>query len=264
MPGSKSLAEVRSQEVKINDLFRFIEDSIVLCYNKESLLFKRRNDPLIKENENNTEYQHQEILYDRNVGMDRIFPLETVEIQAYNREHDRELEYANIHVGPFADELARSMNALAVTFANDIFFRGNMFGTSGEEGQRLLAHELTHAAQYEDGKINDHASKDELEMEAAREEAVTVDEPDQKLALHYRGNEYQVSASHKKQIINDVADDFVGYLQSKSYETEKDLQFLCHIEEFFKNPEFHMHGFENLDKDLFLDICGEIRRQLQI
>lgn len=262
MPGSKSLSEIRGREAKFNDLFRFIEDSIVLCHNKNRLLFKRRSDPLIKKNENNAEYQHQEVSYDRNAETDRIFPLETVEIQTYNREHDRELEHAHIHVGPFADELARSMNALAVTFGCDIFFRGDTFNTSREEGRGLLAHELTHAAQYEGGEISEHTPREELETEAVSEEAVALVEPDPKLTIHYMGNEYRLSALRRKQIINYVADGFIKDLHSHEYTSKEDLQFLLRLEEFFKFPEFHMHGFKNIDRDLFLDICDNIRRQL--
>ena len=52
-----------------------------------------------------------------------------------------------LHVGPGAEEITRRFNAEAVTVKDHIFFAPGRFNPQSEEGQRLLAHELTHVMQ---------------------------------------------------------------------------------------------------------------------
>ena len=51
------------------------------------------------------------------------------------------------HTGPRAEEAARSVNARAFTIGRDVFFGAGQFAPETKEGQRLLAHELTHVVQ---------------------------------------------------------------------------------------------------------------------
>jgi hypothetical protein len=119
-----------------------------------------------KKNEEYTEYQQIENFVIRAVDNDRVFPLETVELQHYRNEHDAEIGNVTIHTGPYADEYARSMNALAITVATDIYFRNNAYNPNTEEGKKTLTHELTHVAQYTEGRTSRDNSIEELEMEA--------------------------------------------------------------------------------------------------
>jgi hypothetical protein len=59
--------------------------------------------------------------------------------------HD--LSAVRIHTGGGADSLARSLQAVAFTSGSDIYFRNSAYDPHGEQGQRLLAHELTHVVQ---------------------------------------------------------------------------------------------------------------------
>ena len=52
-----------------------------------------------------------------------------------------------IHTGPGAAEITRRFNAEAVTVKDHIFFAPGKFNPSDFEGQKLLAHELTHVMQ---------------------------------------------------------------------------------------------------------------------
>jgi hypothetical protein len=56
-----------------------------------------------------------------------------------------------IHTGGRADEAARAVNAQAFTVGQDIFFAANRYDPRSREGQRLLAHELTHTVQQAGG-----------------------------------------------------------------------------------------------------------------
>jgi hypothetical protein len=52
-----------------------------------------------------------------------------------------------VHTDARANESARSLNALAYTVGRDIVFGANRYAPDSREGQKLLAHELTHVVQ---------------------------------------------------------------------------------------------------------------------
>jgi hypothetical protein len=56
-----------------------------------------------------------------------------------------------IHTGPDADASAREMNALAYTSGHHIVFKQGMFNPETEDGKWLLAHELQHVVQQQQG-----------------------------------------------------------------------------------------------------------------
>jgi len=56
-------------------------------------------------------------------------------------------EQARVHTDSRAAELARSVNALAFTFGNQIVFGKGQYSPDNQTGKKLLAHELTHVIQ---------------------------------------------------------------------------------------------------------------------
>jgi hypothetical protein len=52
-----------------------------------------------------------------------------------------------VHTGPGAAEVTRRFNAEAVTVKDHVFFAPGRFSPGSVEGQRLIAHELTHVLQ---------------------------------------------------------------------------------------------------------------------
>ena len=56
-----------------------------------------------------------------------------------------------IHDDGAADDAAKSIDALAFTRGNDIYFRAGAYDPFGSAGKRLLAHELSHVAQQRAG-----------------------------------------------------------------------------------------------------------------
>ena len=145
---------------------------------KRSLIFDSyvaRNDPglflktfpfMRKQANEFMEYQRAITMVRRDPFKDRVFPLDTVEIQRFRTANNADIENATIHTGPAADEFVRSLNALAVTVAGDIYFRNGAYRPETEEGRMLLAHELTHIRQHDENRINKQTSEQELEDEA--------------------------------------------------------------------------------------------------
>ena len=74
-----------------------------------------------------------------------------------NDQQDSKVDLGNVrlHTDSRGAESARSLNALAYTFGNDIVFGAGQFAPATDEGRKLLAHELTHVAQqsHSSGKI---------------------------------------------------------------------------------------------------------------
>jgi hypothetical protein len=56
-----------------------------------------------------------------------------------------------VHTGGHAADAARAVNARAFTVGQDIFFGADRYDPHSPEGQRLLAHELTHSVQQSGG-----------------------------------------------------------------------------------------------------------------
>ncbi len=62
-----------------------------------------------------------------------------------------DLSAVRVHTDGQADQLARSVQAVAFTHGSDIFFTAGAFNPDESGGQRLLAHELSHVADVADG-----------------------------------------------------------------------------------------------------------------
>lgn len=58
-----------------------------------------------------------------------------------------------IHTGNIAAKSAQSINALAYTSGSDIVFNNDQYSPETESGKKLLAHELTHVVQQNNGRI---------------------------------------------------------------------------------------------------------------
>ncbi len=175
------------------------------------------------------EYTEAQRTVIRNPLHDRIFPMETVEITQYNREHESKIGTAIIHTGSYADEYARSMNALAITIANNIYFRSNAYKPESEEGRAIIAHELTHVAQHEEKRITAAASKEELEREAEEAEAKERYTSDPIVTVKAGRKMYKLRQSQIKVVAQKVAEKVTQWVKEQKNEmSEQDyLIFLC-------------------------------------
>jgi Domain of unknown function (DUF4157) len=74
-------------------------------------------------------------------------PLDAAARAFFEPRFSHSFEQVRIHTDPAAAASAREVNALAYTRGQDIVFASGQFAPTGERGQRLLAHELTHVVQ---------------------------------------------------------------------------------------------------------------------
>jgi hypothetical protein len=65
-----------------------------------------------------------------------------------------DLSGVRVHTDGEADSMARSVDAVAFTTGNDIFFRSGTYNPESTDGMRLLAHEATHTVQQAQGPVS--------------------------------------------------------------------------------------------------------------
>lgn len=78
-------------------------------------------------------------------------PLAAKTLAEMNHQFGMDFSAVRIHTDSAAVALCRELNALAFTHGQDIFFNEGKFNPESDEGRRLLAHELTHVAQQQEG-----------------------------------------------------------------------------------------------------------------
>ncbi len=71
-----------------------------------------------------------------------------------------DLSSVQIHTDGEADRLSRSVNALAFTMGQDIFFSAGSYDPRSSEGQQLIAHEVVHTLQQASGAVAGAATAD--------------------------------------------------------------------------------------------------------
>jgi hypothetical protein len=81
-----------------------------------------------------------------------------------------------IHTGGRAAEAARAVNAHAFTVGQEIVFAANRYDPRSREGQRLLAHELTHTIQ-QSGRSEPLLQRDPIPESAAKPEPAPTPAP---------------------------------------------------------------------------------------
>jgi hypothetical protein len=187
---------------------------------------------LFKNDEAYTNYQSQESALRRNNDTDRVFPLDAVELQHFKNETDMDTGGVLIHTGPYANEYARSFNALALVFANEIYFRNNAFTTYTEEGRKTIAHELTHVAQHKEGRI-ENSTRNELEEEAESNEALAGYNDNEYIIFRISSMLCRIKKEEIKTFISKVADEFERKLSMKKYELA-DEEYLTLLHEYSK------------------------------
>ena len=78
-------------------------------------------------------------------------PLPALERRFFAPRFGRSFDDVRIHSDSAADQAARSINARAFTLGSDIFFARGEYGPGSGGARRLLAHELTHTVQQDQG-----------------------------------------------------------------------------------------------------------------
>jgi hypothetical protein len=247
------------EEKTIGNMVTFIEDAVSVTYEKKDP-FERRRYGYFRKDDNITDYQNADTIFNRFSQNDRVFPLETVEIQGFNQKHDTHIQHASIHTGYFADELTRSLHVAALTLATDIFFRSNNYNTSTSEGRQTLAHELIHVSQYEEKDVMDLKDREKLEAEAESAEKKEAFEVDPLIRVKFNGKTITIRKSDKKKIIDDTVDGLLRDVEDQKYflREEEYLKFLCTLEEYSRSSVFTV-----VKKSGEYDMAEEIERKFK-
>lgn len=179
-------------------------------------------------------YQRSKSVFNRSADNDRVFPFETISLHKFSSEHQSNLDTAIIHTGPYADELAMRMNALAVVFGEDIFFRNGAYKPESEEGRKILTHELTHVAQHSEKRTAKNIDREELEREAELAETQAVYDPDPYEPYIVGDKVFSLRKSQIATVIKLTADDIEEWLSREKYSRteEKYLKLLCAYDEW--------------------------------
>jgi len=210
-----SLQEVCGQNKTLREIIDLCKIAISMKEKNPSLLQPVAS--LKKQVTDFIEYQYMRPGISRDISQDRVFPLDTVTIREFATDHEKNLENATIHTGPAADEFVRSLNALAVTIAGDIYFRNGAYRPETEEGRMLLAHELTHVSQFEGKRITTAESTAELEQEATNAEAAAVYDDDPVLSFPVGTETVRVRTSQLPKLTHLVANDIEEWITSKKH-----------------------------------------------
>ena len=167
---------------------------------------------------------------------DRSFPLETISGLGFRQRHNLDAGEVTLHTGPFADELARVFGALAVTFAADIYFRKGAWNPASEEGRQLLAHELTHAAQYAEKRTLPDSRREELENEALRAEDEAAHDDEPFVSLSAGGEIFRIGNSRLLSAARRIAADIKTWLreQKDTLDEEDYLALVCSLKKWLK------------------------------
>ena len=146
------------------------------CVNlMEAIKYTSRFEEHKRDLEFKEERKDADVMVARKYLYDRKYKLDSVILNEFSREHGKEVDTAIVHLGMYADEYTRSLNALAITIGMDIFFRNGAYRPETEEGRKILAHELTHVAQNKKREEYRGASREELEGEAEAAEKTAED-----------------------------------------------------------------------------------------
>jgi hypothetical protein len=210
---------------------------------KSGILYSNRH--LNKPENTFMDYQIPKRRIERPVHLDRVFPLETVEIKGFGQKYDYDIQNAVIHTGSYADELAASYNAMAVTIATNMFFRDNAYNPATEEGRALLSHELTHVAQHEEGRIDSAVSEKKLEAEAEYVEKQELYNPDPLVTVKICGKLYTFRKSQMEELAAKVADNVEQWIQTQKalLSEEKYLKLLCNYLDWLERGKY---GYKNI------------------
>ncbi|MFL5925976.1 MAG: DUF4157 domain-containing protein, partial [Gaiellaceae bacterium] len=96
---------------------------------------------------------------------------------------DHDFSDVRIHDDSTAHDLSQSISAEAFTTGSDVFFQSGKYDTSSGEGQKLLAHELTHVVQQRASSptsemtVSDPGDASELEAAAVADRVSSASAP---------------------------------------------------------------------------------------
>jgi len=115
-------------------------------------------------------------------------PLDGAALAKMESGFGHDFSQVRVHTDTRADESAQAVQARAYTMGNDIVFREGEYQPHSTDGQRLLAHELTHVVQQggaSEGlqaklEVSQPGDPAEVEAESVADEVMTAPDPEVK------------------------------------------------------------------------------------
>lgn len=98
-------------------------------------------------------------------------PLDPATSALMERRFDHDFGQVRVHTDGKAAESAHALNALAYTLGQDVVFGAGQYAPGTTEGDRLLAHELTHVVQ-QTGMIQRQPASEQQQQPASEEQLV--------------------------------------------------------------------------------------------
>lgn len=78
-----------------------------------------------------------------------------------------------VHTNAEADEQARSLQSLAFTTGNDLFFKNGSYSPDTRNGQEVIAHELTHVLQQGGGRLGNSTGESSAHLNSGAKTPVS-------------------------------------------------------------------------------------------
>ena len=133
-------AKIQNSSLKnILELFDYILQTYNLSKNSIDLMGEIKYTSAFEEYKRDLEFKEErkdaDVIIARKYLNDRKYKLDTVTLNEFSREHNKEIDTAIVHLGMYANEYTRSLNALAITIGNDIYFRNGAYKPETEEGR---------------------------------------------------------------------------------------------------------------------------------
>ncbi len=125
-----------------------------------------------------------------------------------------DLSGVRLHTDSRSDQLSRSVNAVAFTTGQDIFFRQGAYNPASSEGIKLLAHEATHTIQQSRGTVSGTPLTD----------GVSVSDPNDSFEQEAESSAAKVVAGHAAPGISSVAQGVVQRKAENSSNSELVIQ----------------------------------------
>ena len=140
-------------------------------------------------------------------------PLEPALRQDMEQRFSHDFSRVRVHSGGAAEQSAREVHANAYTVGHNIVFGAGRFAPDTHEGQRLIAHELTHAVQQ-----RSHASTSSLQRKVILKGAEMM----KKAREVFIKSKKWTNTKHAKAIIDDIADaaDVFDFADENELESE--------------------------------------------
>lgn len=120
----------------------------------------------------------------------------------------QDLGDVRVHTDSQSDNLNKQLGAKAFTTGNDIFFRSGAYDPGTSDGQRLIAHELTHVVQQGasppavQGKMTVNDPNDQYEAEADTVADVVMSQPDDAAQRQPLEEEEEMMQAHRDDSIH--------------------------------------------------------------